>query len=476
MDDFTALLDRSYVPGTAASRLALADGLSTLAAQAPRAAGIGGDPRRRVEAIIAELDRALADGLNQVLHHPEFQQIEASWRGLRFLLTGMETGGDLKLKLLDIGKRELARSLRKFRGTAWDQSPLFRNVYEEEYGQFGGEPYGVLIGDYAFDHRPEDVQLLADIAQVAAAAHVPFIAAAAPAVMQMESWSELANPRDLSRIFQTAEYAAWRSLRESEDARYLGLCLPRVLGRLPYGVRTQPADGFDFEEACDGPDASRMLWLNPAYAMGANIARAFVLYGWCVRIRGIDTGGAVEGLPVLSFPTADGDVDRKCATEIALSERREAELARNGFIPLVHCKGTDFAAFVAAPSLQRAKEYADAAATANANLSSRLPYLFACCRFAHYLKCMVRDKIGSTADRQSLEEWLTAWLMTYIDGLPEESSEDWKASHPLMEAEVSLVARQDAPGLYEARFFLRPHYQLEGLTAALRLVSRLPAQ
>ena len=453
----------------------LREGIRAAAATAPLAPPAG-TARARIEGMIGAIDDHLTRLLNAVLHHPDFQRLEASWRGLHFLVVAAETGPDLKIKLLDISRAELARSLRKFRGPAWDRSPLFHRIYEEEYGQFGGEPFGVLIGDYAFDHRPEDVQLLADIAQIAAAAHTPFIAAAAPLLMQMESWAELANPRDLTRIFQTPEYAAWRALRESEDARYLALCLPRFLGRLPYGVRTDPPDGLAFEEIAEGPDGSNHLWVNPAFAMAANIARAFRLYGWCVRIRGIDGGGAVAGLPVLHFPTADGDVDRRGAVEVALSERREAELARNGFIPLVHRRGEDVAAFVGAPSLQKPREYADPAASANAVLASRLPYLFACCRFAHYLKCMVRDKIGGAHDRVQLQTWLDDWLRSYIDGAPEDSTEEWKAAHPLVEAEVALEASQDLPGQYEARFLLRPHFQLEGLTATLRLVSRLPAQ
>ncbi len=469
--DLDLLLERDVAAA------AVQQGVQAFAEHAALAASINAPGlRRRVEAVIGEIDRLLSEQLNLVLHHPEFQQMEATWRSLRFLVGNAETGSTLKIKLLDIGKRELARSLRKFRGTAWDQSPLFRRVYEEEYGQFGGEPFGVLIGDYYFDHRPEDVQLLGDIAQVAAAAHVPFIAAAAPAVMQMDAWAELANPRDLTRIFSTPEYAAWRAMRASEDARYLGLCLPRVLGRLPYGAFTEPADGFDFEEDVEGPDSSRYLWGNPAYAMAANIVRAFNLYGWCVRIRGIDGGGAVEGLPVLRFPTADGDVDHRCSIEVALSERREAELARNGLIPLVHRKGEDSAAFIGAQSLQKPQEYSDPAATANASLAACLPYLFACCRFAHYLKCMVRDKVGGAADRGALQTWLNKWLRSYIDGSPDESSEEWKSSHPLVEGEVTVEAKEDLPGQYEARFFLRPHFQLEGLTAALRLVSRLPTQ
>jgi type VI secretion system protein ImpC len=451
--------------------------LRELARRAPHYAGfIDDDPRRSVAGIVAEIDRQLAEQINLILHHREFQQVEASWRGVWFLVDATETGPLLKIKLLDISKRELHRSLRKFHGTAWDQSPLFKRVYEDEFGQFGGEPYGVLIGDYEFDHRPEDVQLLSLVAQVAAAAHTPFISSVAPSIMQMDTWAELANPRDLTRIFQTPEYTAWRSLRDGEDTRYIGLCLPRFLARLPYGARTSPTEGFDFEEQVEGPDGKRYLWTNAAYAMGVNIARAFELYAWCVRIRGVDTGGAVEGLPVLTFPTADGDVDRRCSTEIALSERREAELSRNGFIPLVHRKGSDFVAFIGVPSLQKPREYADAAATMNAAVSSRLPYMFACCRFAHYLKCMVRDKVGSSMNRAQLQAWLLRWLNQYVDGSPEDTDEEWKAAHPLVEADVTLEGRDDAPGMYDARFFLRPHFQMEGLTASLRLVSRVPAQ
>jgi type VI secretion system protein ImpC len=435
----------------------------------------GDTSRRAVEAAIAAIDDQLTQQLNLILHHPDFQHMEATWRGLSFLVTGGENSGTHKIKVLDISKQQLGRTLRKFRGTAWDQSPIFRKIYEEEYGQLGGEPFGVLIGDYEFDHSPQDVQLLSDMAQIAAAAHAPFIAAVAPSVMQMESWSELANPRDLTKIFQTPEYASWRSLRESEDSRYLGLCMPRFLARLPYGARTDPVEEFDFEEDTDGPDAGKNLWANAAYAMAANIARAFELYGWCVRIRGVDTGGIVEGLPAPTFPTADGNVDVKCSTEIALSERREAELALAGLIPLVHRKHAGTAAFISAQSLQKPQQYDDPAATASANLSARLPYLFACCRFAHYLKCMVRDKVGSSLDKAQLTKWLQEWLLGYVDGAPDRSNEEWKAAHPLVDARITLLEKPDSPGHYEARFLLRPHYQLEGMTAVLRIVSRLVA-
>jgi type VI secretion system protein ImpC len=471
---FVDLLKREVTPEEQRLPEQVVPTLTALAARLGVA--LGDNPRHSIEAMIAEIDRAMSQLLNRILHHPDFQQIEAAWRGLYFVVNGIDTGPSLKVKLFDISKRELVRTLRKFRGTAWDQSSLFRKIYEEEYGQFGGEPYGVLVGAYEFDHSPPDVQLLSDLAQIAAAAHSPFIAAASPSVMQMDSWAELANPRDLTRIFQTPEYAPWRSLRASEDARYVGLCLPRFLARLPYGTNTEPVEDFDFEEDVDGPDASRFLWGNPAFAMGANIARAFSLYGWCVRIRGIDSGGVVEDLPCYHFPTADGDADARCSTEVALSERREAELAMNGFIPLVHRKNAEFPAFIGAPSLQKPQEYDDPAATMNAALSARLPYMFATSRFAHYLKCMVRDKIGASQGKEQLNLWLQNWLTNYVDGSPEHSSDEWKAGHPLVQGEVTVEDLDDSPGKYQAKFYLRPHYQLEGVTAMVRLVSRLASQ
>jgi type VI secretion system protein ImpC len=431
--------------------------------------------RALIETVNSEIDVALGEQLNHVLHHPDFQALESTWRGLHFLVRNVEADPQLKIRLFDISLRELSRTLRKFRGTAWDHSPIFQKIYEEEYGVLGGEPFGVLIGDYYFDHQPQSVQTLADISAVAAAAHVPFIAGASPSLMQMESWAELANPRDLTRIFQTPEYAAWRSLRLMEDARYLGLCMPRMLTRLPYGIAFDPVDDFAFEEEVEGPDTTGYAWTNSAFALGANLARSFTQYGWCTRIHGIETGGIVEDLPVLRFATADGETDTRCCTEIALNERRESELARVGLIPLMHRKNSDFAVFISAHSLQQPVEYEDPAATANAVMSARLPYLFASCRFAHYLKCLVRDKVGGTRSRGQLQNWLSDWLRDYIDYSPGTSSEEWKASHPLADAGVTLEEMPDRPGQYEAKFFLRPHYQLEGLTVALRLVSRMPA-
>jgi type VI secretion system protein ImpC len=348
-------------------------------------------------------------------------------------------------------------------------------MYEEEYGQLGGEPYGCLIGDYYFDHSPPDVEMLGGIAQVAAAAHAPFIAAANSSLMGMESWNELANPRDLAKIFSTPDYAAWRSLRESDDAKYLGLTMPRTLARMPYGAKTNPVEEFDFEEDTTGADSSKYTWQNAAYAMAVNINRSFKLYGWCSRIRGSESGGAVEGLPVHTFPSDDGGVDMKCPTEIAITDRRSAELDKMGLMPLVHRKNSDMAAFISAQSLSKPEEYDNPDATANAALSARLPYMFACCRFAHYLKCIVRDKIGSFSSREQMQSWLTNWILQYVDGDPTNSSEETKARKPLAAAEVVVEEVEGAPGYYTSKFYLRPHYQLEGLTVSLRLVSRLPS-
>ncbi len=477
---FSDMLERDYTPRVAAPLervpppVAWIETLAALLAASPRHPK--DELRLTVESLIAEIDVAVSTQINAVLHAPEFQELESTWRGLYMVARASDTDAGTKIKILNISKRELNRTMRKFRGDTWDRSPVFMRFYEEEFGQFGGEPFGVIIGDYYFDHRPDDVALLADLAKVSAAAHAPFISGVAASLMQMETWAEVANPRDLVRILQTPEYIAWRALREQEDMRYIGLCMPRFLGRLPYGNLTDALDEFAFEEEAATDDNSNLLWCNAAWAFGVNIIRAFVLYGWCVRIRGIDRGGTVEGLPVLHHPTADGDTDRRTVTEICISERREAELSSCGLMPLVHRKNSDVAAYISAQSLQKPIVDSDADITANANISARLPYIFACSRFAHYLKCIVRDKVGSSMTQSQLASWLTNWLMSYVDGSPSTSSEEFKASHPLAAGRVTLLARDDTPGVYEARFFLKPHYQLEGMSVALRLVSRLPTE
>ncbi|NTV94555.1 MAG: type VI secretion system contractile sheath large subunit [Thiobacillus sp.] len=476
LDAFSALLQKEFKPKTDQAKSAVESAVRTLAEQAlADTAIVSDDAVKTIEAIIAAIDQKLTEQINKILHHEDFQKLESAWRGLNYLVNNTETDEQLKIRVLNISKTDLHKTLKRYKGTNWDQSPIFKKLYEEEFGQFGGEPYGCLVGDFYFDQSPQDVELLGEMSKVAAASHSPFIAAASPTVMQMDSWQELANPRDLTKIFQTAEYAAWRSLRESEDARYLALAMPRFLARLPYGAKTNPVEQFSFEEDTEGADHNKYTWSNAAYAMAVNINRSFKEYGWCSRIRGVESGGAVPNLPVHTFPTDDGGVDMKCPTEIAISDRREAELAKNGFMPLVHRKNSDFAAFIGAQSLQKPAEYDDPDASANANLAARLPYLFATCRFAHYLKCMVRDKLGSFKSRGEMQRWLNDWITNYVDGDPEHSSEEVKAEKPLASAEVVVEEVEGNPGYYTSRFYLKPHYQLEGLTVSLRLVSKLPS-
>jgi type VI secretion system protein ImpC len=473
--EFEALLNKEFKPKTSQAKTAVQVAVKTLAEQALSATSlVSEDAVKSIEAIIAEIDKKLSEQINKIMHHEDFKALEGTWRGLQHLVNNTETDETLKIRVFNISKKDLGKTLKKFKGTSWDQSPLFKKLYEEEFGMPGGQPFGCIMGDYAFDHSPPDVEILAGMAQIASAAHAPFISSTAPSLLNMESWRELGDPRDLTKIFGTAEYAAWRSLRESEDARYLGLTMPRFLSRLPYGSRTSPVEDFDFEEDTEGADESKYVWSNSAYAMATNITRAFKLYGWCSRIRGAESGGMVEGLPCHTFPTDDGGVDMKCPTEIAITDRREAELAKNGLMPLSHWKNTDYAVFVGAQSLQKPAVYDDPDATANANLAARLPYLFATCRFAHYLKCIVRDKIGSFKERGDMETWLNKWITKYVT-TDTNASEETKARYPLAAAEVEVKEIAGNPGYYSAKFFLRPHYQLEGLTVSLRLVSKLPS-
>jgi type VI secretion system protein ImpC len=437
---------------------------------------ISDDAVKTLQSLIGEVDHMLTKQIDLILHHAQFQKLESAWRGLHYLVNNTETDEMLQLRVMNITKQELHRTLKWYKGAAWDQSPLFKRLYEEEYGTLGGQPYGCVVGDYYFDHSATDVELLSELSKISAAAHAPFISAAAPSLFLMDSWQELSNPRDLTTLFTTAEHTAWRSLRETEDARYIGLTLPRFLGRLPYGQASDPVDEFDFEEETAGGDSNKFCWVNAAYAMAVNINRSFKEHGWCSRIRGVESGGAVEGLPSHAFPTDDGGVDLKCPTEIAISDRREAELAKNGFMPLLHKKNTDLAAFIGAQSLQKPPKYDDPDATANANLAARLPYLFATCRFAHYLKAIVRDKLGSFSSRDEMQLWLQEWINQYVHGDPGHASELEKAEKPLAAAEVIIEEIEGNPGYYRAKFYLRPHYQLEGLTVSLRLVSRLPTQ
>ncbi|MFT3849472.1 MAG: type VI secretion system contractile sheath large subunit [Propionivibrio sp.] len=420
---------------------------------------------------IAQLDELLSDQLNAIMHHPDFQKLEASWRGLKYLVMQSETSPMLKLKMLNASKKDLVRDFKT--APEFDQTGFFKKIYEEEYGTFGGAPYAGLIGDYEFSRHPEDFYLLDELSHVAASAHAPLITSAAPSLFRLEGFEEIGRPRDLSKIFDTVEYAKWKSFRESEDSRYVGLVLPHVLGRLPYGRDTVPLEEFNFEEDVDGSDHSKYLWSNAAYAFGARLTDAFAKYGWLAAIRGVEGGGLVEGLPTHTFRTDDGEIALKCPTEVAITDRNEKLLSDLGFISLVHCKNTDYAAFFGGQSVQKAKMYNTDAANANARLSTQLPYIFSASRIAHYMKSIMRDKIGSFASRENVQDFLNTWLAQYVL-LDDSASQEAKAKYPLREARVDVVEVPGKPGVYRAAAFLRPHFQLDELTISLRLVAELP--
>lgn len=424
-----------------------------------------------IDARVAELDALLSKQLNAIMHHADFQKLEASWRGLKYLTAQSETSPQLKIKVLNASKKDLVKDFKT--SSEFDQSALFKKIYEEEYGSFGGAPYAGLIGDYEFTRHPEDFYLLEELSHVAAAAHAPLITASSPQLFGLESFTDIGRPRDLSKIFDTVEYAKWKSFRESEDARYVGLVLPHVLGRLPYGANTVPVEAFHFEEDVDGADHHKYLWTNAAYAYGARMTDAFAQFGWLAAIRGVEGGGLVEGLPTHTFNTDDGEVALKCPTEVAVTDRNEKLLSDLGFISLVHCKNTDYAAFFSGQSVQKPKSYNTDAANANARLSTQLPYIFAVSRIAHYMKSIMRDKIGSFASRQNVQDFLNTWLAQYVL-LDDSASQEAKAKYPLREARVDVVEVPGRPGVYRAAAFLRPHFQLDELTISLRLVAELP--
>lgn len=432
---------------------------------------VGRDTLTTIDSMVAQIDHLVSIQLNEVLHHPSFQKLEASWRGLKYLLDQSETSSMLKIRVLNVSKKEVLRDLQ--RAAEFDQSALFKKIYEQEFGTFGGEPYAALIGDYEFSNHPEDIELLEKISQVAAGAHAPFLTSASSKLLNLDSWESLDQPRDLGKIFDSTEYAKWKSFRQSEDSKYVGLTAPRILMRLPYGADTKPIEGFNYEEGVDGTDHEKYLWGNAAYALGARLTTAFAQYGWCAAIRGVEGGGLVEGLPAHTFRTDEGDVALKCPTEIAITDRREKELADQGLIPLVHQKGRDNAAFFSVQSCNKPKVYDSPAATANARLSAQLPYMMAVCRFAHYLKSMMRDKIGSFMSRTECETFLNKWINQYVV-IDDTASQSTKAKFPLREARVDVEEVAGKPGVYRAVAFLRPHFQLDELSVSLRLVAELP--
>ncbi|HEX7330225.1 MAG TPA: type VI secretion system contractile sheath large subunit [Pyrinomonadaceae bacterium] len=435
---------------------------------------------------IAALDQEVNEGLNGVMHNDSFCKLEASWRGLHYLVSRAETGTMLKLRLLNATKDEIQKDLE--RAVEFDQSAQFKKIYEEEYGTFGGSPYSVLVGDYEFGRSPQDIKWLEKMSNVAAAAHAPFIAAASPQMFDMDSFDDLGNPRDLAKLFESTELVPWRSFRDSEDSRYVALCLPHFLLRSPYGKDVRPnangedekqrvtgrlpADEVDFHEEVNG-EPKDYCWGNAAYALAERITNAFALYRWTAAIRGVEGGGLVEGLPAINFKTDEGDVVLKCPTEVSITDRREKELNDLGFITLVHRKNTDHAAFFGGQTTQKPKVYGDPQATANARLSSQLPYVMAASRFAHYIKAMMRDKVGSFMTKENVADYLNKWIADYVL-LDDRASQSSKASYPLREARIDVEDVVGKPGVYKAVVYLRPHFQLDELTASIRLVAELP--
>jgi type VI secretion system protein ImpC len=432
---------------------------------------VSSDTVAMINSRIAQIDELISKQLNEIMHHPDFQKLESAWRGLNYLVMNTETGTMLKIRVMNATQKEVLTDLEK--AVEFDQSVLFKKVYEEEYGTFGGNPYSLLIGDYEFGRHPQDMAVLEKLSNVSAAAHAPFIASASPKLFDLDSYTQLATPRDLAKIFESAELIKWRSFRESEDSRYVSLALPRALLRLPYGPDTIPVEGVSFVEDVDGTDHAKYLWGNPAYMLGERITHAFSLYGWCAAIRGVEGGGLVEGLPTHTFKTDEGDIALKCPTEIAITDRREKELNDLGFISLCHCKGADYAAFFGGQTTNKPKKYNTDQANANSAISSRLPYILAASRFAHYLKVIMRDKIGSFMTADNVSQFLNNWIADYVllnDNAPQRA----KAEFPLREARVDVSEIPGKPGCYNAVVFLRPHFQLEELTASIRLVAELP--
>ncbi|MET4696837.1 type VI secretion system contractile sheath large subunit [Endozoicomonas lisbonensis] len=433
---------------------------------------------KTINQAVTAIDEAISKQLAAIMHHEKFQKLEGSWRGLNHLVMNSETSTNLKIRMLNISKRELFKDLDK--AVEFDQSQTFKKIYEEEFGIAGGEPYACMIGDFEFTNHPEDIDLLSNMSNVAAAGFCPFVAAAGPEMFGFDDYTELSKPRDLAKIFESQEYIKWRSFRDSEDARFVSLVMPKSLSRLPYGANSKPVEEFNYEEfplddsgMAESVAHDQYAWMNASYVMGTTLTRAFAEYGWCTAIRGAEGGGKVEGLPSHIFKSDDGDTDQKCPTEIGITDRREAELSGQGFLPLCHYKNTDYSVFFGAQTAQKPKVYDDPDATANASISARLPYIMATSRIAHYLKVMARDKIGSFMEAKDAELWLNQWIANYTNGNPDASA-DMKARYPLAQAKVEVKENPGAPGSYSAVAYLKPWLQMEELTTSLRMVANIP--
>ena len=508
---FSELVEETFEPFDDEDHELLMKGISLVAGMASEhACLVGDDPTSAVNAFRFIIDKHLRTQIHHIIHHEDFREMEGRWRGLKLMVTNTKTDDTLKLKVLNISKKEVRDSFKKYSGIEWDQNPLFKKLYEEEYGTAGGKPFACVVGDYYFDHREQDADWLKGMAGIAAAAHFIFIAGASPAMLNMDSWRELSDPRDLTKILQTTEYIKWQTLRNADESKYVALTMPRFLGRLPYSAKYNPVAGFDFEEDTstpriihfsenhavvspqkehkpplnkntlgymDGDECSKFVWINSAYALARNICDAFAKYGWCTQIRGVEYGGKVDILPQMSYGTDyyGQGIDLISTIETAMTDAREMELSKSGLIPLMYWAKTGYAVFLSSQSLHAPKEYKDENATINANLAARLTYMFPVCRFAHYIKCIARDKIGSFSSREEISTYLNDWIGSYTVSDPN-SSTDTKARYPLSEAKVEVTDDESSPGYYRAIFYLKPHYQLEGLTVSLKLESSLPIE
>ena len=433
---------------------------------------VDGTAKRALAARIVALDRLISQQVNAVLHNEKFQKLEASWRNLDKLVRENELSSSMKVRVFNCHRKELERDFARAPG--FDQSMFFKHVYESEFGTLGGSPFTFLVGDMEFGRQPTDIQFLRDIAAVASMAHAPFLASAAPGMLDLDSFTELDRPIDIAKIFETSEMASWNSLRSSADSRYLALTAPRVLVRLPWGAETAPVETIDFVEDVDGDDHSKYLWGPSSWALAGQIMKSFSEYGWPSAIRGTETGGKVGSLPLHSFPSLSGTKISKCPTETTITDRREKELSDQGIISLCHARNTDYAVIFSGATVNRPQAYVDDEANANARLSASLPYILACARFAHYLKAIMRDKIGGFTTGAEVERFLSSWIAQYVTA-DDTASHATKARYPLREARVQVKDIPGRPGAYTAVAHLRPHFQLEELTASLRLVAELPA-
>ncbi|MEM9435590.1 MAG: type VI secretion system contractile sheath large subunit [Pseudomonadota bacterium] len=476
LEDFSAILKQTINPTTENAERAIDSALATVVQTAVADQSlIDDDVIDTLQGMIAGLDEQLSVQINEILHNEEFQQLESSWRGLAYTLNNSETGANLQVEVLNASKKELASMMKRYPGAKWDRSPLYRQIYERKIGTLGGDPMGAIVGDYYFDHSSADVSFLTSMSKISEAALAPFLSSAGPRLLGLDSWNDIANPPDIEDLFTASDYAGWNSLRESENARFLGLTLPRVLARAPYGPDSDmTVEEFNFTEDTDGHGGANYSWMNAAHAMAVNINKAFKEHGWTVRIRGVQSGGEVAQLPTHHFDTGSGEMDLKCPTEASIDDRREGELSKVGLLGLIHRQNTDKAVFLGGQSLYKPKKYTDPEATASDNMSSRLPYMFAISRFSHYLKAMIRDQIGSSQDKDQIRTNLQTWIDQYVTLNPEGASEREKARKPLAAARIDVVEDELNPGYYTGRFFLKPHFQMEGMDIGMSLVSKIP--